>query len=130
VLAIGFILVVSLAVSAWIAALGAWSASILPAHELILHILNFIISFLIINLSTTLRRFSGLNGVGVSSGRFGIVSSEHDGARVEPAGAARVRGSFPCHLRRTVPLEATDGKAVLASLHGPVPAPYHPSLAG
>src|SRR6478672_4891852 len=71
-----------------------------------------------------------LNGVGVSSGRFGIASSEHDGARVEPARAARVRGSFPCDLRRAVPLEATDSKGVLASLQGPVVAPYHPSLAG
>src|ERR1051325_1774936 len=48
VLAIGFLLVVSLAVSAWIAAVGAWSASLLPAHELILHCLNFAVSFLII----------------------------------------------------------------------------------
>ena len=48
VLAIGFILVVSLAVSAWIAALGAWSAAILPAHELFLHALNFALSFVIL----------------------------------------------------------------------------------
>jgi membrane protein len=48
VLVIGFILVVSLAVSAWIAALGAWSASVLPAHEVILHIWNFVISFVIL----------------------------------------------------------------------------------
>ena len=48
VLAIGFIMVVSLALSAWVAALGAWSASILPAHEAILHILNFVVSFGII----------------------------------------------------------------------------------
>ena len=48
VLAIGFLLVVSLAVNAWIAALGAWSASVLPAHELILHLLNSVVSFLII----------------------------------------------------------------------------------
>src|SRR6516164_1357429 len=74
--------------------------------------------------------FFCLNGVGVSSDRVGIVSSEHDGAGVEPAGAARVRGSFPCDLRRAVPLEATDGKGVLASLHRPVVAPYNPSLAG
>ena len=47
VLAIGFILIVSLAVSAWIAAIGTWWASILPAHEAILHALNFIVSFLI-----------------------------------------------------------------------------------
>jgi membrane protein len=48
VLAIGFILVVSLAVSAWIAALGALSASILPAPEMVLHVLNSVVSFVII----------------------------------------------------------------------------------
>jgi len=48
VLAIGFTLVVSLAISAWIAALGAWSASILPAHEVFLQALNFVVSFVII----------------------------------------------------------------------------------
>jgi membrane protein len=48
VLAIGFILVVSLAMSAWIAALGAWSVAVLPVHEVILHIWNFIISFVIL----------------------------------------------------------------------------------
>jgi membrane protein len=48
VLAIGFILVVSLAVSAWIAALGALSAPMLPAHELFLHALNFALSFVVI----------------------------------------------------------------------------------
>jgi membrane protein len=58
VLAIGFILVVSLALSAWIAALGAWSASILPAHEAILHILNFVVSFAIITgLFSAIYRF-------------------------------------------------------------------------
>jgi membrane protein len=50
VLAIGFILVVSLAVSAWITAIGAWSASILPVHQIILQVLNFIVSFVIITL--------------------------------------------------------------------------------
>jgi membrane protein len=45
VLAIGFLLLVSLAVNAWIAALGALSASVLPAHESILHVLNFLVSF-------------------------------------------------------------------------------------
>lgn len=49
VLAIGFILVVSLAVSTWIAALGAWSASLLPGPEVILHALNLGVSFLIIS---------------------------------------------------------------------------------
>ena len=48
VLAIGFLLVVSLVVSAWIAALGALSASVLPAYEAVLHILNFLVSFFII----------------------------------------------------------------------------------
>ena len=48
VLAIGFVLVVSLALSAWIAALGVYSASVLPIHEAILHVLNFIVSFAII----------------------------------------------------------------------------------
>ena len=48
VLAIGFLLVVSLAVSTWIAALGAFSAYILPAHEMVLHVLNFAVSFVIV----------------------------------------------------------------------------------
>lgn len=45
VLSIGFILLVSLAMSAWISALGAWSESVLPADEAILHILHFVVSF-------------------------------------------------------------------------------------
>jgi len=49
VLAIGFVLIVSLAISAWVAALGAWSASILPAPELILQVVNFLVSFAIIS---------------------------------------------------------------------------------
>jgi membrane protein len=48
VLAIGFLLVVSLAVSAWVAAIGALSASILPAQETVLHILNALLSFIVI----------------------------------------------------------------------------------
>lgn len=48
VLAIGFLLVVSLAISAWIAALGEISASLLPAPEITLHILNSLISFVVI----------------------------------------------------------------------------------
>ncbi|MBV9507615.1 MAG: YihY/virulence factor BrkB family protein [Acidobacteriia bacterium] len=48
VLALGFILVVSLALSASIAAVGTWSTSILPAHEVVLHALNFTISFLVV----------------------------------------------------------------------------------
>jgi membrane protein len=50
VLAVGFLLVVSLAISAWLAALGAYSASILPAHELILNVVNFLLSFFIVAL--------------------------------------------------------------------------------
>jgi membrane protein len=58
VLAIGFLLVVSLAVSAWIAALGALSASILPAQEVVLHVLNFVVSFVIITgLFSAIYRF-------------------------------------------------------------------------
>ena len=48
VLAVGFLLVVSLAVSAWIAALGALSAHYLPANEALLHAANFILSFAVI----------------------------------------------------------------------------------
>jgi membrane protein len=40
VLAVGFLLVVSLAISAWIAALGAFTASILPAYEVIMRVVN------------------------------------------------------------------------------------------
>jgi membrane protein len=48
VLAVGFLLVVSLAVSAWIAALGALSAHYLPANEALLHAANLILSFAVI----------------------------------------------------------------------------------
>lgn len=48
VLSIGFLLVVSLVVSAWIAALGSLSAPILPAQEFILHVVNVVISFVVI----------------------------------------------------------------------------------
>ena len=47
VLAIGFLLLVSLAVNAGISALGAFSESVLPADELMLHILNSIVSFVV-----------------------------------------------------------------------------------
>ena len=47
VLAIGFMLLVSLAVNAWIAALGSVSASFLPPYESALHVLNLIVSFLV-----------------------------------------------------------------------------------
>jgi membrane protein len=48
VLAIGFVLLVSLAVTAFISAVGALSASVLPAHEAILHLANSMVSFVII----------------------------------------------------------------------------------
>lgn len=48
VLSIGFLLVVSLAVSAWIAALGALSSSIVPGYEIWLHFLNAVASFIVI----------------------------------------------------------------------------------
>jgi membrane protein len=47
VLAIGFLLLVSLAVNAAISAVGAFSASVFPAGEVILHILNSMVSFVI-----------------------------------------------------------------------------------
>jgi membrane protein len=48
VLAIGFLLVVSLVVSAWVAAIGTLSASILPAQETVLDLLNALLSFVVI----------------------------------------------------------------------------------
>ena len=48
VLSIGFLLVVSLVVSTWIAALGAISSSVLPAHEVWLHAVNTLVSFIVI----------------------------------------------------------------------------------
>ncbi len=48
VVAIGFLLIISLAVSTWIAALGAISASILPGEAVLLHLANSVISFLVI----------------------------------------------------------------------------------
>jgi membrane protein len=50
VLSIGFLLVVSLAISAWIAALGQLSSSLLPAPEIALQIINSLISFVVIAL--------------------------------------------------------------------------------
>ena len=47
VLSVSFVLVVSLALSVWIAALGTLFASVLPAHEAVLHSLNALISFVI-----------------------------------------------------------------------------------
>src|SRR5205085_12390303 len=48
VLAIGFLLVVSLAISAAVATLGAHYAAVLPAHEAVLHAVNSLLSFLVI----------------------------------------------------------------------------------
>lgn len=48
VLAIGFLLLVSLAVNAWIAALGVFSNSVFPAREAFLHVANSVISFVVI----------------------------------------------------------------------------------
>jgi membrane protein len=47
-LAIGFLLVVSLAVSTWISALGAVSASVLPSIEVLLQLVNELVSFAVI----------------------------------------------------------------------------------
>jgi membrane protein len=48
VLSVGFLLVVSLAISSWVAALGAFSASVLPSTEVLLHLTNSIVSFIVI----------------------------------------------------------------------------------
>lgn len=48
VLSVGFLLVVSLAISSWIAALGAISVSILPGTEALLHLGNIVVSFVLI----------------------------------------------------------------------------------
>jgi membrane protein len=48
ILAVGFLLVISLAVSAWIAALGAYSASFLPAHAIVWNVINFLLSVVVI----------------------------------------------------------------------------------
>ena len=48
VLSVGFLLVVSLAVTSWIAALGELSASILPSTEVLLHLGNLLISLVVI----------------------------------------------------------------------------------
>jgi membrane protein len=50
VLAVGFLLAVSLALSAWIASLGAFTASILPVSQVILHLANFVAPFFVITL--------------------------------------------------------------------------------
>lgn len=48
VLAIGFVLVISLAISTWISALTALSVSMFPGYEALLHVLNAVISFVVI----------------------------------------------------------------------------------
>jgi membrane protein len=48
VLAIGFLLIVSMAISTWIAGLGAVSRSVPAALELVLHLLNVLVSFAVI----------------------------------------------------------------------------------
>jgi membrane protein len=48
VLAVGFLLTVSLAISTWIAALGAFTATILPGYEVIMHLVNFAAPFCVI----------------------------------------------------------------------------------
>jgi membrane protein len=48
VLAIGFVLLVSLVISAWLAALGTFSSHLLPVPEALLHAANAFVSFLII----------------------------------------------------------------------------------
>lgn len=48
VLAIGFLLLVSLVISAWLAALGTFSSHILPVPEALLHAANAFVSFLVI----------------------------------------------------------------------------------
>src|SRR4051794_19114984 len=48
VLSVGFLLVVSLAMTSWIAAVGALSASLLPSTEALLHLGNSLVSFVLI----------------------------------------------------------------------------------
>lgn len=50
VVAIGFLLVISLAVSTWISALVALSASVLPGEAVLLHLANSVVSFLVITI--------------------------------------------------------------------------------
>lgn len=48
VLAIGFLLLVSLVVNAWLAAAGAFFAGFLPAPEIVLHVADAVVSFAVI----------------------------------------------------------------------------------
>jgi membrane protein len=49
VLSIGFLLIVSLVVSTWISALGALSAAVVPWEAALMHIVNALISFVVIS---------------------------------------------------------------------------------
>lgn len=49
VMALGFLLMVALVVSAGLSALGAWMNSVFPGFDVLLQILNFVISFLMIS---------------------------------------------------------------------------------
>jgi membrane protein len=48
VFAVGFLLLVSLAISAWIAAVGAYYAAFLPVSEALLHLVNLVVSFFVV----------------------------------------------------------------------------------
>jgi membrane protein len=48
VLSIGFLLIISLVVSTWISALGALSASVVPWQAAIMHVVNSLVSFVVI----------------------------------------------------------------------------------
>ncbi len=49
VLSIGFLLIVSLVVSTWVSALGAFSASFFPGEQAVLHVVNSVVSFVVIS---------------------------------------------------------------------------------
>lgn len=48
VLSIGFLLIISLVVSTWISALGALSASVVPWQAAVMHVVNALVSFVVI----------------------------------------------------------------------------------
>ena len=48
VLGVGFLLLISLIISAWISAMGKVFGSMLPIHQSVLHTVNFFVSFLVI----------------------------------------------------------------------------------
>ncbi len=50
VLGVGFLLIVSLFVSTWITAIAAFSISIFPGQDLLLHLVNVVLSFVILTL--------------------------------------------------------------------------------